>query len=77
MWSEKIFVETLDLTSYLPKFLPDLKNCDGASVSFNRGAKEVVRLRIESSGSGFGWSYRWQQGGLRYCQSTEKDVLKR
>jgi hypothetical protein len=33
MWNGKIFVETLDLTSYLPKFLPDLKNCDGASVA--------------------------------------------
>jgi len=35
-----IYVDTLDLTSYLPKFLPDLKNCDGAGVT---ASTEVVK----------------------------------
>jgi hypothetical protein len=36
---KKKYVDTLDLTSYLPKFLPDLKNCDGAGVA---ASTEVV-----------------------------------
>jgi hypothetical protein len=32
-------METLNLSSYLPKFLPDLKNCDGAGVA---ASTEVV-----------------------------------
>jgi hypothetical protein len=29
----EVFVETLKLTTYLPKFLIDLKDCDGADVA--------------------------------------------
>jgi hypothetical protein len=43
MWKEKKkkkYMDTLELTSYLPKFLPDLKNCDGAGVT---ASTEVVK----------------------------------
>jgi len=44
-WKRKLFVGTLNLTSYLPKFLLDLKDRDGAGVgSFNGGGREVVRI---------------------------------